>query len=739
MYEKMSLWYEKPASKWDEALPVGNGRMGAMIEGGVSREVIHLNEDSIWSGGPANRINKDAHKYLGEIRKLIREGRIPEAEKLSLMALSGTPNSERSYEPAGELFIDFDDNSKAVDYRRELDLESGIASVSYKTDDGEYLREFIASYPDQILCYHFSALNGKLNFTCRLDRCNHRLDRVWGDGDEIGFEVVTGTGIPFAVRLKVKVKEGTVETIGEHLIVKDAAEADLFIDIQTHFYNADWLEAGKDNIACVIKKDWNELKIAHLSDYREKFGTLSFYLGGEKDKDKRKKATDKRLADIRNGKKDPDLFALYFQYGRYLLFSSSRGNCLPANLQGIWNASLTPPWDSKFTININTEMNYWLAESGNLSDCHTPYFALLKRVCENGKKTAKEMYGCRGSVAHHNTDIFADTAPQDHYIPASFWVMGLAWLSTHIWEHYLYTKDREFLKENLEVMTECVKFFEDFLIENEKGELVTSPSVSPENVYIMKDGTRGCLCEGATMDIEILMELLGNYISACELEGMLTEKVKAEEILARLPDIKVGKFGQIQEWTEDYDEQEPGHRHISHLYGVYPGSSISYEKTPELMKAARVTLERRLANGGGHTGWSRAWIIGLWTHFLEGEKVYKNLEELLGKTTFDNLMDNHPYGAGAVFQIDGNLGAAAAMLEMLVQCRDGYVKLLPALPKAFSEGSVSGVCLRGGLVLSMTWKNMKVTEWEIQRRNGIVSDEEGITVVVNGEAQRLKL
>ncbi len=404
--------------------------------------------------------------------------------------------------------------------------------------------------------------------------------------------------------------------------------------------------------------------------------------------------------------------------------------------------NLTPAWDSKFTININTEMNYWIAESGNLSESHMPFFELLKRVCENGKETARKMYGCKGSVAHHNTDIYADTAPQDHYIPATFWVMGEAWMATHIWEHYLYTGDKIFLKEYFDVMTESVDFFGDFLLKNENGELITSPSVSPENVYIMKDGTKGCLCESATMDIEILMELLGDYLSACEVLGITGEKCqKAQDILAGLPKIKVGKYGQIQEWMEDYDEEDPGHRHISHLYGVYPGNSISYEKTPDLMKAARVTLERRLANGGGHTGWSRAWIIGLWTHFLEGEKVYENLEELLSKTTFDNLMDNHPYGAGAVFQIDGNLGASAAMLEMLVQSRDGVVKLLPAIPKAFSDGSVKGVCLRGGLELSMEWKDMKVSNWEITRKKntGFNDSDKEIVVEVNGEQQRIKI
>ena len=802
MEKKLSLWYEQPASKWEEALPVGNGRLGAMVMGGVSREVIYLNEDSIWSGKPVDRINKDAHKCLGEIRKLIREGRIPEAEKLSLMALSGTPNSERSYETAGEFILEFDGIADYENYRRELNLETGCASVSYESDGIKYSREFIASFPDQVMAYHLKAEDGKLSFSCRLDRCHNRLDEVWANDDEIGFNVASGTGIPFEVRVKARVTDGEICTIGEHLVIKDASEVLLLIDIRTEFYRGEFpsrvegskqgnyeevknyelkkmtlqsdLEGakenpviGKDNLDNAAKRSWNDIYAEHVSEFERGFNTLSLRLGdgrgmhtsdavenvateidesnsaGNNDTvDRNSMPTDKRLQALKNGEKDPDLFALYFQYGRYLLFSSSRGKCLPANLQGIWNNSMTPPWDSKFTININAEMNYWIAESGNLSECHMPYFEFLKRVCENGKRTARKMYGCRGSVAHHNSDIYADTAPQDHYIPASFWVMGEAWMTTHIWEHFLYTGDKEFLRNNFDVMSECVDFFEDFLIENELGELVTSPSVSPENVYIMEDGTRGCLCEGATMDIEILTELLNGYIASCEVlggagyageENSPKEKActgkaiespgiyakaaeKARKILERLPKIKIGKYGQIQEWMEDYDELEPGHRHISHLYGVYPGSSISYEKTPELMDAARVTLERRLANGGGHTGWSRAWIIGLLAHFLEGEKVYENLEALLCQGTFDNFMDNHPYGAGAVFQIDGNLGASAAILEMLVQCRDGHVKLLPALPKAFSEGSVSGVCLRGGLELSMEWKDMKVTSWEIKRR-----------------------
>ena len=740
MERKKCLWYESPAKCWEEALPVGNGRLGAMVMGGVSSERIYLNEDSIWSGKPVNRINKDALKNLDKIRHLIREGKIPEAEKLSLLALSGTPNSERSYEPAGELIIDFDGDETCDDYRRELNLEEGVVLVSYKAGGADFKREFIASFPDQVLAYHLKADGAKIGFTCRAERFHNRLDEVWADKDQIGFKVESGIGIPFAVRVQAQVSDGTVETIGEHLIVKDASEVTLFIDIRTEFYHDPWksedyLAAGKANLERISTKCWADVLKAHKEEFEKGFNTVSLELGDGVTACKEDIPTDKRLSALKKGEKDPDLFALYFSYGRYLLYSASRGKCLPANLQGIWNHRLTPPWESKFTININAEMNYWLAESGNLSKCHMPYFELLKRVCENGKLTAKQMYGCRGSVAHHNTDIYGDTAPQDHYIPATFWVMGEAWMATHIWEHYLYTEDKAFLADNFNVLSECVDFFDDFLIENENGELITSPSVSPENVYIMEDGTKGCLCEGATMDIEILMELFEDYINACKVLECDEKSQKAREVLQKLPKIKVGKYGQIQEWMQDYEELEPGHRHISHLYGVYPGHSISFEKTPDLMKAARVTLERRLKNGGGHTGWSRAWIIGLWAHFLDGDKVYENLEALLSKSTFDNLMDNHPYGPGAVFQIDGNFGATAAIIEMLVQCRDGYVKLLPALPKEFSKGRVSGICLPGGLELYMEWEDMKVTSCKIVNKRSA----KHIVVEVNGEKKELKL
>ena len=706
----MEMWYEQPAGKWDEALPVGNGRLGAMICGRPERETIWLNEDSIWSGKPLNRINPDAPKYLPQIRNLIRQGNIAEAENLALKALAGTPNSERTYESAGELYLEFQKQGEVKNYRRSLNLEKGICSVQYEMEDTKYTRTMLASFPEQVMILNMRAEGDMiLSFSCHFERCHNRTDEVWADGTNAGFFVDGGAGISFFAGIAVDAKEGDVYSIGEHLLVDGAKEVTLYIDIETSFREVNFRETCMKRLEKAQKKGWEQCLAEHIRDFSSLSGRMQLMFGTKRQQEAASYPTDKRLNMLKNGKEDPALYALYFQYGRYLLLSSSRGDSLPANLQGIWNNSLTPPWDSKFTININTEMNYWIAESGNLSECHLPYFTFLKRICENGRKTAREMYGCNGSVAHHNSDIYADTAPQDFYIPASFWVMGEAWMATHIWEHFVYTGDKAFLEENFQVLQACVDFFQEFLVRAEDGTLITSPSVSPENTYIMKNGARGCLCEGAVMDMEILTELLQDYIKACKVLGKKPElKKKAETILEGLPPLKIGKYGQMQEWQEDYEEAEPGHRHISHLYGVYPGHQISWEKTPELMQAAEISLKRRLAAGGGHTGWSRAWIIGLWAHFRDSQKVYENLQALLCGSTFDNLMDNHPMGDGFVFQIDGNLGAAAAMIEMLVQCEDDHIRLLPALPDEFSEGKAEGIRLRNGLVLSMEWKNKKV-------------------------------
>lgn len=730
----MKLWYEQPAEKWEEALPIGNGRLGAMMCGAVTQETIWLNEDSVWSGKSINRINPDAKENLPKIRSLIREGKIPEAEELATLALCGTPNSQRSYESAGELYISFKEMGEVRGYRRELDLDNGASRVSYVIGKTKYKREMIASYPDQALILHMEAQGpDDLQFVCRLERCHNRFDEVRAQGDSLWFRVDGGDGISFLVCLMIRQEGGILRSIGEYLSVEGAKEATLYLNIVTSFREEAYEEVCRRQLTQAADKGWEACLAGHTADYKALFGRLSLTLG--KDMEHEEEPTDKRLKAMKEKREDAGLFALYFQYGRYLLLSSSRGTCLPANLQGIWNHSLTPPWDSKFTININTEMNYWPAESGNLSECHLPYFVHLKKVMENGRRTAQQMYGCRGSVAHHNVDLYGDTAPQDICISASIWPMGEAWLATHIYEHYLYTQDKDFLEEYFDVLQASVDFLEDFLIEDGQGRLVTSPSVSPENTYIRSDGIRGCLCEGPSMDIEIIWELLHGYMTACEVLGKDSALIeRAKNIVDRLPELQVGRYGQIREWMEDYEEVEPGHRHISHLYGVYPGSSITWQDTPEFMRAAQITLERRLSFGGGHTGWSRAWIIGLWAKFLDGEKAYENFRALLADSTFPNLMDNHPMGEGFIFQIDGNLGATAAMIEMLAQCRNGYIRLLPALPMEFADGRVEGICLRGGITLYMEWKKGKVS-WASLKT--VVSQK--VTVDANGEKREVLL
>lgn len=718
----MRLWYRRHAADDHEALPIGNGRLGAMVYGGADRELLTLNEDSIWSGPEQDRINPDALKHLDEIRELIFAGKIPEAERLALMSLSGIPNSQRSYLPAGECFIDVRNRGEAEDYIRYLDLDTAVAGVSYRIGGTVYKREYLASYPDGVIAADMTADgNNYIDADLRLERCHNRANAVKIIPGENGMAPVIclrsgsrGGETEFAAALTVVCEGGETGTLGEFITVRGASRVSVYIAIETVFRGADYQERCIGRIRAAAEKGFDAIKLRHTEDFRKLYGRMFLSFGGGDGDNMDALPTDERLRLLGEGKSDPALAALYYRFGRYMLASSSRGDSLPANLQGLWNGSMTPPWDSKYTININTQMNYWPALSGNIAECCVPLFELLLRVMESGKKTARKMYGCGGSVAHHNTDIYADTAPQDHYIPATFWVMGEAWLATHIFDYYRYTLDKGLLKKYFDIAEQCVLFFYDFLVPLEDGTLVTCPSVSPENTYILPDGTRGCLCAGAVMDTEILRDLFGGYIECCGILGLGEDRInRAKETLARLPSLGTGRYGQLMEWMEDYDEAEPGHRHISHLYGVYPSRQISYEKTPELMKAAKVSLERRLSYGGGHTGWSRAWITALWARFRDGEKAYENLKKLLTEGTFINLMDNHPYGSSYVFQIDGNLGACAAITEMLAQTFEDRIYLLPALPGELGSGSVSGLCLPGALTLCMEWKDGAVTSARI--------------------------
>jgi len=711
------LWYQKPAGCWEEALPIGNGRMGAMIFGTVETEHIQLNEDSVWYGCFTDRNNPDALKNLPKIRELILNGKIPEAEELMVYALSGIPQSPRPYQSLGDLTIKFKGMEGNIsDYIRSLSLDDAIHTVKVKIGDNLFVRETFFSAVDDVMVMRISSdEREKISFSALLTR-ERFYDSVTGIGnDTIMLNGNLGKGgLDFAMMLKAVAEGGTCKVIGEHLIVRDADAVTLLFTAGTTFRFKDLKLELSRILDSAAKKSYHTLKERHTADYKNLYDRVTFELDGIDSFDKL--TTDRRLEMAKKDKPDIGLSKLYLDFGRYLLISCSREKTLPANLQGIWNKDMLPAWDSKYTININTEMNYWPAEVCNLSECHKPLFDLIKRMVPNGQKTARVMYGCRGFVAHHNTDIWGDTAVVDHWIPASYWVMGAAWLCTHLWMHYEYTQDEEFLKEAFPIMREAALFFLDFLIED-KGYLKTCPSVSPENTYILPTGVQGAITAGATMDNQILRDLFCQCLKAAEILNVqddLNQQIR--EALNKLKPTQIGAKGTIMEWEEDYEELEPGHRHISHLYGLHPSSQITMDGTPELAEAARKTLEHRLAHGGGHTGWSRAWIINLYAKLWDGEKAYDNLEQLIAKSTLPNMFDNHP-----PFQIDGNFGGTAGIAEMLVQSTDERIVLLPALPKAWKDGKVRGLCLRGGAEIAMEWHNCQLKKCVIKAKNNFQS------------------
>lgn len=746
--KEQRLFYTSPAVDWSEALPVGNGRLGAMIYGSVPEAKFQLNEESIWSGKHLDRINPEAKTHLEEVRTLLREGKYEDAENLAMQSMAGIPASMRAYQTAGELRIQIHEGKNITEYERSLDLEKAVAETCYVADGVHFYRSCFASAPDQCLVIRiWNEERIPFDLTCTLHR-GHDAERVTAPTARM--IMLHGNedcgGIPFAVALAAAADGGEIRTLGETLLVSHVKEAVFTLSIDTAWRDPkNYQEKALRTAQTAVQKTYQMLLDAHLMDYLPLYRGLELDMGEEhtgfslNEKTDQadstgKNPTDIRLAALKNGQEDSELLLLLFQYGRYLLVSSSRPGSIPANLQGIWNQDFMPKWDSKYTININLQMNYWAADAENLPSCTEPFFDLLERVRESGENTAWQMYGCRGSVAHHNTDIFADTAPQDHWRPGTIWVMGEAWLATHVYEHYLYTRNKEFLRKHFAVLEDCVLFFEDFLVEDENGSLVVTPSCSPENSYV-EDGKKASFCESCAMDVELLTELFTDYLDACRILDLPDrEQEKVRQMLAKQPLLVIGKNGELLEWRKEVEETEPGHRHLSHLYGVYPGHMINANKTPALFHAAEVSLDRRLDAGGGSTGWSRAWAACLLADFGRGEDAYGSLQNLAAHYLQPNLLDLCPANDRDWFQIDGNFGLCAAVMEMLVQCRENKMILLPAIPRQFETGTVRGIHTRLGASVDMMWKRGRVTHCRITPKETM-----DVVLIANNEDRPLHL